>query len=84
MKAFAGSSMKILQIVCYFYPAWTYGGPPRNVYELSKALVKRGHQVSVYTTDAFDKENRVKEKSGVSGISAITSPFAIESLLRRE
>jgi glycosyltransferase involved in cell wall biosynthesis len=66
MKAFAGSSMKILQIVCYFYPAWAYGGPPRNVYELSKALIKRGHQVSVYTTDAFDKENRVKEKQEVA------------------
>jgi glycosyltransferase involved in cell wall biosynthesis len=54
--------MKILQVISYFYPAWSYGGPPRSVYELSKELVKRGHQVTVFTTDALDVHNRVKEK----------------------
>ncbi len=53
--------MKILQVIAYFYPAWSYGGPPRNTYELCKELVKRGHQVTVFTTDALDAENRIKE-----------------------
>jgi glycosyltransferase involved in cell wall biosynthesis len=57
--------MKILQIVCYFYPAWAYGGPPRNVFGLCQELVKRGHQVTVYTTDAFDVTGRVKETQEV-------------------
>jgi glycosyltransferase involved in cell wall biosynthesis len=54
--------MKILQIVCYFYPAWAYGGPPRNVFGLCQELVKRGHEVTVYTTDAFDAKSRMKIK----------------------
>lgn len=28
--------MKILQVVPYFYPAWTYGGSVRGAYALSK------------------------------------------------
>jgi glycosyltransferase involved in cell wall biosynthesis len=50
--------MKILQVVPYFYPAWAYGGIPRVVYELSKELVRKGHEVTVYTTDALDAHSR--------------------------
>lgn len=55
-------NMKILQVIPYFYPAWSYGGPPRSTYGLCKELVKRGHQVTVFTTDALDRHNRIKEK----------------------
>jgi glycosyltransferase involved in cell wall biosynthesis len=58
--------MKILQVISYFYPAWAYGGPPRNVYGLCKELVKRGHEVTVFTTDAFDAHNRTKEKAEIA------------------
>lgn len=44
--------MNILQIVSQFVPAWGFGGPVRHVYERSKALIARGHQVTVCTTDA--------------------------------
>lgn len=50
--------LKILQVVPYFYPAWAYGGIPRVVYELSKELAKRGHDVTVYTTDVLDQDSR--------------------------
>jgi len=50
--------VKILQLVLYFPPAWSYGGPVRVVYEISKELVKRGHEVTVFTTDVLDKKNR--------------------------
>jgi glycosyltransferase involved in cell wall biosynthesis len=53
--------MKILQVIPYFYPAWSYGGPPRNAYGLCKELVKRGHEVTVFTTDVLDARNRIKE-----------------------
>lgn len=56
--------MKILQVVSYFYPAWAYGGPSRTAYELSKELVKRGHEVTVYTTDSLDAQRRVDFPSG--------------------
>jgi glycosyltransferase involved in cell wall biosynthesis len=49
--------MRILQVSNYFKPSWEGGGPVRDVYELSKALVRRGHEVTVYATDGF--KNRV-------------------------
>ncbi len=48
-------------VVPYFWPAWAYGGIPRLVYGLSRALVDRGHQVEILTTDALDRERRVGE-----------------------
>ena len=45
--------MRILQVVASYAPAWGYGGPTRVAYELSQALQRRGHEVTVYTTDAF-------------------------------
>ena len=53
--------MNILHIVPYFYPAWAYGGTPRVVFELCRELVKKGHNVTVYTTDVFDKDKRVEQ-----------------------
>lgn len=57
--------MKILQIIPHFYPAWAYGGPTRNVYGLAKELIKRGHSVTVYTTDALNSKERIKRKEEV-------------------
>lgn len=44
--------MKILQVIPYFIPAWQYGGPIPVVYELSKKLNEKGHQVTIATTTA--------------------------------
>jgi glycosyltransferase involved in cell wall biosynthesis len=41
--------MKILQVLPYF--AWSYGGPVRVVYDISQELSKKGHDVTIYTTD---------------------------------
>ena len=46
--------MKILQITKYYYPAMTFGGPVRCTYNLSSYLSKKGHNVTVYTTDALN------------------------------
>jgi glycosyltransferase involved in cell wall biosynthesis len=54
--------MRILQVVPCFYPAWAYGGSVRGAYELSKELIKRGHDVTVYTTDAFTENSRQKSR----------------------
>jgi len=56
--------MKILQIIPYFYPAWSYGGPPRVAYKLSKELVKRGHEVTVYTSDTLNAKQRINIPPG--------------------
>jgi len=52
--------MKILQVVNAFPPAWGTGGPAKVVYEISKELVKRGHEVTVYTTDVYTPDSRFK------------------------
>jgi glycosyltransferase involved in cell wall biosynthesis len=52
--------MNILQVVPYFPPAYAFGGPVNVVYSISKELVKRGHNVTVYTTDAGSPHERLK------------------------
>ncbi len=53
--------MKLLQVVPYFYPAWSYGGPGKLVFDISKEMIRRGHDVSVYTSDAYDATSRMPE-----------------------
>ena len=50
--------MKILQMISYFYPAWTYGGPGVLIYNLSRSLINKKHQVTVYSTDVFNDKRR--------------------------
>ena len=51
--------MHVLQITPYFPPTWAYGGIPRIVDGLSRALVEAGHRVTVLTTDVLDASDRV-------------------------
>jgi glycosyltransferase involved in cell wall biosynthesis len=51
--------MKILQVISAFAPAYSYGGPVKVTYETAKRLAARGHDVTVYTTDACDSRNRL-------------------------
>ena len=44
-------AMRILHVVPSYYPALRYGGPIRSVHGLAKGLVRRGHEVHVFTTD---------------------------------
>ena len=48
--------MKILLVIPYF--RWNYGGPVRVVYELSRELAHRGHDVTIYTTDVFRNDEK--------------------------
>jgi glycosyltransferase involved in cell wall biosynthesis len=66
--------MRILQVVSYFFPAWAYGGPVKVAYETSKELVRRGHDVTVYTTDVYDRHSRVRVRKNV--------PVAVDGVRR--
>lgn len=60
--------MRVLQITPYYEGAWGYGGIPRVVVVLSAALARRGHRVTVCTTDACDSRTRLaNENEGPSG-----------------
>lgn len=58
-----GAKMKILQVIASFPPAFAYGGPARVAYDISKELVKKGHEVTVYTTDVLNKSSRYNFES---------------------
>src|SRR3989454_331111 len=44
--------MRIGFVIPYFYPAFEYGGTPRVAFEFARCLVRRGHEVTVVTTDS--------------------------------
>jgi glycosyltransferase involved in cell wall biosynthesis len=52
--------MKILQVIPYFPSAYAFGGPVKVAYQISRELIKRGHKVVVYTTDAKDFGSRLE------------------------
>lgn len=51
--------MKILQVIPYYAPAWSFGGTVRVAYEISTGLAKKGHEVTVYTSDFLNSQSRV-------------------------
>jgi glycosyltransferase involved in cell wall biosynthesis len=52
--------MRILQIVKYYYPSVSFGGPVQCVLNISKYMVRKGHEVTVYTTDAGELGTRAR------------------------
>lgn len=58
--------MKILQVSNFFKPSWETGGVTKVNYELSKNLVKQGHEVTVYTTDGYSSRLEVPTNKPVN------------------
>ncbi|NPV67933.1 MAG: glycosyltransferase [Anaerolineae bacterium] len=51
--------MRVLHLVPYYAPAWGFGGVVRAVHGLAGALAAQGHAVTVLTTDAGDRGQRL-------------------------
>lgn len=51
--------MRVLQVVDFLSPA--YGGPGQVVNNISRELVRRGHEVVIYATDSYDNKRRQKK-----------------------
>lgn len=62
--------MKILQVVPYFYPAWSYGGPAKVVYDMCRHFVSEGHQVTVFTSDSYDEYHRMPQEKRIKPTSS--------------
>ena len=61
--------MRILLLIPYFYPSLSFGGPVKVAFDAGKELVKQGHEVVVFASDAMDWENRLDfESSNVEGM----------------
>jgi glycosyltransferase involved in cell wall biosynthesis len=55
--------LRILHVVPYYEQAWAYGGIPRLATTMTRALARRGHHVTVLTTDARDARARASALS---------------------
>jgi glycosyltransferase involved in cell wall biosynthesis len=62
------TTMKIVVVTPYFAPAWSYGGPPRVLFTLCKELVRRGHTVTVLTTDSLGSIRAKKLEERTRGV----------------
>jgi glycosyltransferase involved in cell wall biosynthesis len=61
--------VRILHVVPYYEDAWAYGGIPRLASALARGLARRGHQVTVCTTDVADEDSRVRVRQDYEGVS---------------
>src|SRR5438132_846343 len=52
-------ALRILHVAPYSGEAWAYGGIPRLLRTLTRGLSRRGHRVTVCTTDARDASTRL-------------------------
>lgn len=50
--------MNILHLTPYYAPAYAFGGVVRSVEGMARVLARRGHHVTVLTTDALDQHSR--------------------------
>jgi glycosyltransferase involved in cell wall biosynthesis len=56
------SSLRILHVVPYYEDAWAYGGIPRLATTMTRGLARRGHEVTVCTTDVCDVSSRARAR----------------------
>jgi glycosyltransferase involved in cell wall biosynthesis len=61
--------VRILHVVPYYEEAWAYGGIPRLASALARGLARRGHEVTVCTTDVADAHSRVRANRDYEGVS---------------
>jgi glycosyltransferase involved in cell wall biosynthesis len=57
--------LRILHVVPYYEQAWAYGGIPRLAATMTRALARRGHAVTVCTTDVRDAATRAPLRSSI-------------------
>lgn len=75
--------MKILHIVPSYFPAKKHGGPIESVHNLNKWLVRRGIDVTVYTTNINGKNGRIDVPLGkevvLDGVKVFYFPITFAS-----
>ncbi|MBI2357074.1 glycosyltransferase [Candidatus Dojkabacteria bacterium] len=64
--------MRILHITPYFEPAFSYGGVVTVVSSISKKQLEQGNEVTVVTTDVFNRNTRYKPSSSPTNLKGIT------------
>ena len=70
--------MRVLHVTPYFAPAYRYGGPPRSILGLCRALIAAGVDVEVFTTTANGDAPLAPAPQGatIEGVRARYFPLA--------
>ena len=68
--------MKIAQVNVYFQP-FMVGGAEWYVYNISRELVRRGHEVHVFTSASYD-EKKAPESETIDGIFVHRLPLSLD------
>ena len=68
--------MRILQAYSKFYPASASGGTVKLAYEICKELVIKQHEVTFYTSDAVDRNTKMKDTDLPTDVNGITVYYA--------
>lgn len=77
--------LRVLQVTPYYEEAWAYGGIPRVVSSLARGLARRGHAVTVCTTDARDERSRLGAPAGrAEGVDVRVFPNLSNRLAYRQ
>jgi glycosyltransferase involved in cell wall biosynthesis len=76
--------MRIAFVIPYFYPALQYGGTPRVAYEFARGLVRRGHEVTVVTTDSGGETRIDRNATSLEGIRISYYPNVSNYLAYRQ
>lgn len=77
--------MRILHLSPYYAPAYAFGGVVRSVEGMTRALARRGHTVTVLTTDALDQQARYTGalESVDNGVQVVRMPNLLPTLRGR-
>ena len=75
--------MRILHVTPYFAPAFRYGGPPRSVLGLCRALGRAGVDVEVLTTTADGPEDLPASPAGGSRYEGVAVRYLPRAFPRR-
>lgn len=72
--------MKLLHVTPYYAPAYAFGGVTRAVEGMVHALIRRGHSVTVVTTDAYTQTERLPPQGeGVQNRAAFSEELPPKS-----
>ncbi|MDE2774888.1 MAG: glycosyltransferase [Chloroflexota bacterium] len=77
--------MRILHLTPYYAPAYAFGGVVRSVEGMAAALARRGHDVTVLTTDALDHRRRYAgaQDEMIDGVRVLRRPNVLPRLRGR-
>lgn len=76
--------MKILHIIPYYIPAYGFGGPITVCSNYAESQTRKGHDVTVATTNVLDGNGRIKkERETINGVKVLRFPILSPFLAKR-